>query len=155
MRKTVVVILAIAIIGALGAYAKAHDSSNTVTPRMTASAGSSVMSSQTDAANPMGQSGSHMMYKDGIYTGDNEDTAYGPVQVAAVISGGQITDVRFFRVPDDLERTQEVTAYSKPLLKQATLDKQSAHIDFVSGATQTTEGYQQSLQSALDQALTN
>jgi uncharacterized protein with FMN-binding domain len=41
---------------------------------------------------------------------------------------------------------------SEPLLEQETLNKQSFHIDFVSGATQTSEGYQQSLQSALNQA---
>ena len=32
------------------------------------------------------------------------------------------------------------------------MDAQSAHIDMVSGATVTSDGYVQSLQSALDQA---
>lgn len=39
-----------------------------------------------------------------------------------------------------------------PVLVQETLDVQSAHVDTVSGATYTSEGYIGSLQSALDQA---
>ena len=38
------------------------------------------------------------------------------------------------------------------MLVQETLDAQSADIDMVSGATVTSEGYLESLQSALDQA---
>jgi uncharacterized protein with FMN-binding domain len=41
---------------------------------------------------------------------------------------------------------------SKPQLKQTTLDAQSSQIDFVSGATSTSYGYQESLQKALDKA---
>jgi uncharacterized protein with FMN-binding domain len=37
------------------------------------------------------------------------------------------------------------------VLVQETLDAQSASIDMVSGATVTSEGYVESLQSALDQ----
>jgi uncharacterized protein with FMN-binding domain len=37
-------------------------------------------------------------------------------------------------------------------LVEATLSAQSAQIDTVSGATYTSEGYRQSLQSALDDA---
>ena len=38
-----------------------------------------------------------------------------------------------------------------PILQREALASQSAHIDSVSGATYTSEGYIQSLQSALDQ----
>ena len=38
------------------------------------------------------------------------------------------------------------------MLLQETLSAQSSNIDTVSGATYTSEGYLQSLQSALDQA---
>ena len=48
--------------------------------------------------------------------------------------------------------TQEINSYALPVLIQETLDAQSAHIDMVSGATVTSVGYLQSLQSALDQA---
>ncbi|MCL2731147.1 MAG: FMN-binding protein, partial [Actinomycetia bacterium] len=39
-----------------------------------------------------------------------------------------------------------------PQLTQEALAAQSAHIDSVSGATYTSDGYVQSLQSALDKA---
>jgi uncharacterized protein with FMN-binding domain len=60
--------------------------------------------------------------------------------------------VKFLQMPGPEGHSKEVTAFSKDPLKQSTLQKQSANIDFVSGATQTSEGYQQSLQAALDQA---
>ena len=49
-------------------------------------------------------------------------------------------------------RTSEINSYALPILVQETLDAQSADIDMVSGATVTSEGYLQSLQTALDQA---
>jgi len=46
---------------------------------------------------------------------------------------------------------RQIIAYALPRLVQETLDAQDADIDMVSGATVTSEGYLQSLQSALDQ----
>jgi uncharacterized protein with FMN-binding domain len=46
---------------------------------------------------------------------------------------------------------QQINSYALPRLVKETLDAQSANIDMVSGATVTSEGYLQSLQSALDQ----
>ena len=47
---------------------------------------------------------------------------------------------------------QQINSYALPILIQETMDAQSANIDMVSGATVTSDGYLQSLQSALDQA---
>ena len=49
-------------------------------------------------------------------------------------------------------RDEQINGYALPILIQETLDGQSAEIDMVSGATVTSVGYLQSLQSALDQA---
>ena len=46
----------------------------------------------------------------------------------------------------------QINGYALPVLIQETLDAQSANIDMVSGATVTSGGYTESLQSALDQA---
>jgi uncharacterized protein with FMN-binding domain len=54
--------------------------------------------------------------------------------------------------PTDARRSQEINAFALPQLRAETLAAQSARIDAVSGATYTTEGYQASLQSALDAA---
>ena len=86
------------------------------------------------------------------YTGQTEDTPYGPVQVEIWVSGGRITDVQALQLPNDTPRSQEISSYAGPQLRQEALQAQSANIDTVCGATYTSDGYRQSLQSALDQA---
>lgn len=88
----------------------------------------------------------------GTFTGDAIDTQYGPVQVAATLTQGKLTSVRVLLVPDQAGRDQQIAAYAVPRLTQEALDAQSAHIDSVSGASYTSQGYLQSLQSALDKA---
>ncbi|MEU9947459.1 FMN-binding protein [Streptomyces sp. NPDC047939] len=88
----------------------------------------------------------------GTFTGDPIDTQYGTVQVAATLSQGKITAVKVLQAPDSNGRDQQLAAYALPRLTQEALGAQSAHIDAVSGASYTSQGYIQSLQSALDQA---
>jgi uncharacterized protein with FMN-binding domain len=78
------------------------------------------------------------------------DTNYGPVQVQITVSGGRITHAEAIVYPQGSGRDQEINSYAIPQLDQETLDAQSAQIDTVSGATYTSDGYRQSLQSALD-----
>ncbi|MDX3353616.1 FMN-binding protein [Streptomyces sp. ME01-24h] len=88
----------------------------------------------------------------GTFTGVPVDTPYGTVQVAATLTGGEITAVRVLQAPDDNGRDRQIAAYALPRLTQEALGAQSARIDAVSGASYTSQGYVQSLQSALDQA---
>lgn len=53
---------------------------------------------------------------------------------------------------NDGPESNQIDSTAIPRLINETLTAQSAHIDAVSGATYTSEGYLQSLQSALDQA---
>ncbi|NIZ92264.1 FMN-binding protein [Kineococcus rubinsiae] len=85
-------------------------------------------------------------------TGDAADTRWGPVQVRITTDGSTITAVDVVEFPTGNGRDQEINAYAVPELVQETLSAQSADIDMVSGATVTSTGYLQSLQSALDQA---
>jgi len=89
---------------------------------------------------------------DGTATGSVAQTRWGPVQVQITVSGGRITDVRAVRVPDGNRRDQEINDYAVPILRQEALAAQSAQIDTVSGATVTSDGYRESLQSAIDAA---
>ncbi|WP_106215313.1 FMN-binding protein [Kineococcus rhizosphaerae] len=84
-------------------------------------------------------------------TGSSVDTRWGPVQVAVTITDGRITNVDVVQYPDGNGRDQEINARALPVLVQETLSAQSADVDMVSGATVTSTGYVQSLQSALDQ----
>jgi len=149
MRKGIVIILAIAVIGALGLI-KNHKGDDAA-PLVTPADASAVMSAQT-GQNDSTPSDSSAAYKDGTYTGASENTIYGTVQIAAVVSGGKITDIKFLQMPGPEGHSKEVTAFAEPYLKQSALAHQSSNIDFVSGATQTSEAYEQSLQAALDQA---
>jgi uncharacterized protein with FMN-binding domain len=85
-------------------------------------------------------------------TGDVAPTQWGPVQVALTVNAGRVTDVAVLQYPHGNSEDEKINSYALPVLIQETLDKQSADIDMVSGATVTSVGYQQSLQSALDQA---
>lgn len=85
-------------------------------------------------------------------TGDTAQTRWGPVQVEVSVSGSKITGVAVLQYPDDNSRDIQINDYALPILVEETMSAQSANIDMVSGATYTSVGYQQSLQSALDQA---
>lgn len=86
------------------------------------------------------------------YTGSVAATRWGDVQVTITVTDGKITDVQVPVYPTGNHRDLEINDYALPVLRQETLDAQSATIDAVSGATVTSDGYVQSLQSAIDAA---
>ena len=86
------------------------------------------------------------------YTGEVADTRWGPVQVEITVTNGKITASQTTQVPSGNPRDQEINSYAVPVLNQEAVQAQSAQIDAVSGATVTSDGYIQSLQSAIDQA---
>jgi uncharacterized protein with FMN-binding domain len=77
-------------------------------------------------------------------------TRYGPVQVKVTESANRITDVAAVKLPSEDAHSQSIAAYAAPKLRQEAITANSARIDVVSGATYTSDGYAQSLQSALD-----
>lgn len=83
-------------------------------------------------------------------TGDTIQTRWGPVQVQLGVTGSRITTVTVLQYPNGNSRDAEINAQALPILVQETQRAQSAKIDMVSGATYTSDGYIQSLQSALD-----
>jgi|HubBroStandDraft_2_1064218.scaffolds.fasta_scaffold260845_2 uncharacterized protein with FMN-binding domain len=85
-------------------------------------------------------------------TGAVETTMYGPMQVKVTLEGQKITNVAVVQETNDGQESQQIDSFSIPKLTAETLAAQSARIDTVSGATQTSTGYIGSLQSALDQA---
>jgi uncharacterized protein with FMN-binding domain len=91
-------------------------------------------------------------YKDGTYTGTTASSEYGDVQVSATISAGKLSDITFITMPSEQGHTAQVTASSEPVLKSEAIASQSANVNIISGATQTTQAFEQSLQSALSQA---
>lgn len=84
--------------------------------------------------------------------GDVAQTPYGPVQVALVMTGKRIVDVRALQLPSDASRSRRLAQIAAPTLRTEVLTAQSAQIDSVSGATYTSQGYAESVQYALDHA---
>jgi uncharacterized protein with FMN-binding domain len=79
-------------------------------------------------------------------------TRYGDVQVRVIVRGGRIADVQALTLPSDRQRSAEISQQAGPMLHDEAVQAQSAQIDTLGGATYTSEGYAQSLQSALDKA---
>jgi uncharacterized protein with FMN-binding domain len=88
----------------------------------------------------------------GTFTGAAANTVRGPIRVRVTLVNGAITAVDVPVHPSGHPRDRELNGYALPLLEQEAVAAQSANIDTVSGATVTSKGYQQSLQSALDAA---
>ncbi|UQX88237.1 FMN-binding protein [Jatrophihabitans telluris] len=86
------------------------------------------------------------------YTGQAISTRYGVVQVRITVRAKRITNAAFVQLTAFDGHSADINAQAGPILLEQTLSAQSAQIDGVSGATFTTDGYEQSLQSALDQA---
>lgn len=87
-----------------------------------------------------------------VVTGDAVDTRYGPVQLQVTFNGKKISSINVLEYPTESFRDQQINSYALPILNQEAMSAQSAHIDVVSGATYTSDGYAQSLQSAIDKA---
>jgi uncharacterized protein with FMN-binding domain len=89
---------------------------------------------------------------DGTYDGSVVNTRFGTVQVQAVMSGGQITDVIAVKLTDTDRKSIQISQQVAPMLRSEVLTAQSAKVANISGGTYTTQAYLQSLQSALDAA---
>jgi len=122
----------------------------------TAGSGASAAGSGSDSGSAPSSSTSRNSSKTSsapkTYIGQAVTTRYGIVQVKATVANSKITDVAFVQLTAFDGRSQQINSYAGPLLLQETISQQSARVDTISGATYTSDGYRQSLQSALDQA---
>jgi uncharacterized protein with FMN-binding domain len=84
-------------------------------------------------------------------TGAVAQNQYGNVQVRVTVSGGKITQVTALQLPQSDPKSAEISQYAAPQLQSEVLAAQSAKINGVSGASYTSQSYDTSLQSALDQ----
>lgn len=91
-------------------------------------------------------------YKDGTYTGNPVDAFYGNIQVAATIKDGKISDIQFLQYPNDRRNSIEINTQAIPILKSEAIQAQNTSVDIVSGATDTSRAFIESLKSVLAQA---
>lgn len=91
-------------------------------------------------------------FKNGQFVGDVADAYFGNIQVQVAIQNGQISGVDFLQYPNDRGHSVMVNNYAMPILRQEAIQAQSANVDIVSGATDTSQAFIQSLASALAKA---
>jgi uncharacterized protein with FMN-binding domain len=132
--------------GALPGASLPSSTPSTATPSTPAPASHAPSTSATSTAAPPTSGATRTL------AGQAVQTQYGVVQVQVVVSGNKIKNVSFLQLTAFDPRSQEINSAAAPILLQQTLAAQSSQIDGVSGATYTSAGYVQSLQSALDQA---
>jgi uncharacterized protein with FMN-binding domain len=83
-------------------------------------------------------------------TGASVNYYFGILSVKITVASAKITKVSIAAINDGgNSRSISIDQYSIPLLEQETLQAQSANIQSVSGASYTSAGFAQSLQSAL------
>ena len=88
----------------------------------------------------------------GTFRGSTVQTQFGPVQVEIAVQNGKITSSNAIKYPSGNQRDVLIANYAVPQLNAEAVQAQSAKISMVSGATYTSDGYLQSLQSAIDKA---
>lgn len=149
MKKYIQISVVVVIFGLLVLIRQIHGSDDQPVVGNTTPSSSSASTNQVTPTT----GASSARYKDGTYTGSVTDAYYGNVQVQATIVGGKITDVQFLQYPNDNRTSQFVNSQAMPLLKSEAISAQSAQVDIVSGASQTSQAFQQSLSSALQKAI--
>ncbi len=125
-------------------------SGNNTTASTQNSSGSSSPTSSSATASP--STASTSSYKDGTFNGTTQNAYWGNVQVAAVISGGKLTDIKVLQYPNTHSTSVYINQQALPYLKQEAVQAQSANIQIISGATFTSQAYIQSLTDALSAA---
>jgi uncharacterized protein with FMN-binding domain len=117
------------------------------TPAKTTPAATHPAKAPSSSAPPKASPSTAPAKPSGNFTGPNENTQYGPVQVQLTVANGKITAANDVQQPED-----SIGANAVSQLNSEVLTAQSANIQAVSGATYTSNGYIASLQQAVDQA---
>jgi uncharacterized protein with FMN-binding domain len=120
--------------------------------RVTSSQSQNTTSPQTTSSSSTTSPSAMTSYKDGTYTGKSSDAFYGYVQVRATVSGGRLSDITILNYPQDRDNSIAINNDALPRLKQQAIQAQSSAVDGVSGATDTSQAFMESLGDALAQA---
>ena len=94
----------------------------------------------------------HLPYKDGVYLGSAEDAHYGIIEVEAVIKNSEISGITFLQYPNDNNTSRYINETAMPILQQEVLKTQTAEVDIVTGASNSSKAFKKSLRIALDKA---
>ena len=101
----------------------------------------------------MGSQATNLPAGETAITGHAANTVYGPVQIQLIVRANKIIKVAVLEQPANTIHDIQIGQFAFPRLISETLGAQDAKIDAVSGASYTSQGYIQSLQSALDHGI--
>ncbi|MBT1164383.1 FMN-binding protein [Bifidobacterium felsineum] len=150
-RGIIAAMAGLAIIGdAFLLFVKPHLAQQSAAGGTALASGNSDSSSSDNSDNSSSASDSGLA--DGTYTGVATQNQYGEVQLQITISGGKITTITTLKAPST-GRSQQVNAQAIPALTERAITAQSSEIQFVSGATETSTAFVNSLQDAINQSL--
>ncbi|MEJ6400876.1 FMN-binding protein [Nicoliella lavandulae] len=107
--------------------------------------------SQTTDQSNRDTSSNAKQLKNGSYTGASTSTQHGDVQVKIDVKNNKIAKVTVLKHPEG-GNSDQINAQAIPFYTKEALQKQSAKINQVSGATETYKGFTGSLQDAITQA---
>lgn len=155
MKKTISIVLgAVALVAAVvNGYLLLFKSDK---PVETTAASSSTASQAAASSTSQAASGSSEkaagQYADGTYTGAVTSTNRGDYQVQVTVAGGKMTDVQVVLFPNGDDMSKNINGTNLPLYTAEALEKQSAEVNQISGASEAFKGFTGSLQDALNQA---
>ncbi|HVU59990.1 MAG TPA: FMN-binding protein [Candidatus Saccharimonadales bacterium] len=152
MKKKIALALAV-IVAFIGySYHSRHDGSESAVVTPPSPTQQAAMQPATTTPGTTPNAPTTAAYKDGTYTGPVTDAFYGNVQVQVTVSGGKITAVQFLQHPNDNPTSRAINAQADPYLVQEAIQAQSAQVDTITGATDTSLAFVQSLTAALTHA---
>ena len=146
-----------------GGIQKQNSAPSTPAPATAAPAPATPTSAATPAAKPAAKPAATKKAKpaatkaatvgaSGTFMGDSVNTQFGPVQVQVTLSNGKITNVSVPVYPNSSGRDQQINSQAIPWLIEETMKAQSSNIQGVGGASYTSQGFYDSLVSALAKA---
>lgn len=125
----------------------------TDTSETTATATDIANADTTETTDTSSSETSSSAYTDGTYTSDTVATPHGQIQLQITITDGQLADITTLAYPNEERRSEFINAQALPTYIEEAITAQSADIQQISGATETYDGFTESLQDALNQAL--
>jgi uncharacterized protein with FMN-binding domain len=88
----------------------------------------------------------------GTFAGSTAQTQFGPVQVEITVANGKITSAKALQYPTNSFRDQQINSQAIPYLIQETVQANGSNIQGVGGASYTSQGWYDSLVSAIAKA---
>ncbi len=163
MRRVILAVTGtIAGLAALLSF-KSHVPSSPVAATVSGSGGNSSSSASSSSSSssggqtevvpgafPQGSIAKNLPASETAVDGKVANTSYGPVQIQLIKQNTKIVKVAVLVQPTNTLHDVQIGEFAFPKLISETLAAQNGKIDAVSGATYTSAGYIQSLQSALD-----